>query len=296
MNRKTLFTFTLALATIGTSKVSFADVIASEDFDGGAVNLTSSNVPTLDGGGGDTFAVGATAAWPTTGGTPFSLTDNSTSDVGDTTAFTGDTEGIYGANSNFNNMFLGLADSDEFGKDQTASWTFDISGATDLGLSIGLGAMEGSTFSYAADSLLEFSVAIDGGTSVALITVAADASGDGYSYRALDDGIVVVADTNALAATGPNGVTKILSDSGLAADDTFLDKTPATGPGAGILDQFTTSITGTGAQLVLTLRANLPFEAAAIDNIQITGTVPEPASGTIALIGSLLVAAFVRRR
>src|SRR6056297_2384483 len=88
-------------------------VVASEDFDGGAFNLVSSSVPTLDGGPGDAIAVGSTQTWPT-GGVPFSLVDNSSGPVGSSTAFPGDSEGIYGVNSNFSNNFLGLSDSDEF--------------------------------------------------------------------------------------------------------------------------------------------------------------------------------------
>ena len=72
---------------MGTQSLMGQTIIASENFDGGATNLTSSVVPTIDGGGGDTFAVGATVAWPTTGGTPFAIADNSVGDVGDTTAF-----------------------------------------------------------------------------------------------------------------------------------------------------------------------------------------------------------------
>jgi hypothetical protein len=129
-------------------RTAVADIVASEDFDGGATNLVNSNVPTLDGGGGDSFAVGATAAWPTTGGTPFSLADNSVGDVGDTTSFPGDTEGVFGQNSNFDNRFLGISDTrdDEAvfdGNPVTATWTFDISGFTDLAMSIDMGSMEG---------------------------------------------------------------------------------------------------------------------------------------------------------
>lgn len=285
--KPTVLTFaTTALITAGLS--TNALTIASEDFDGGALNLTSSSVPTLDGGGGDTHAVGATQAWPTTGGTPFSIADNSTGDVGDTTAFAGDTEGIFGVNSDFTNNFLGISDSDEFGT-VTSTWTFDISGATNaLTLSIDMGSMEGSTFGYGSDTLFTFSYAIDGGSSTNAFTIA---PGGSYTYRLLDDGSSQTEDT-ALLVSGDGTVIKTLADTGLTAANTYLDKTPASGAGAGQLDTFSTSIVGSGNELVLTLNAFIPFEAAAFDNIAIT-EVPEPSSLALLGLGGLLVA---RRR
>lgn len=274
-----------------------ADVIGAEDFDGGAVNLTSSSVPTLDGGPGDSFAVGATEAWPTTGGTPFGLADNTTGDVGDATFFAADTEGVYGVNSDFTNKFLGISDSDEFEDDQTASWTFDISNATDLSLSIGMGGIsDASAFGgWSTDTLLTFTVSIDGGAAQTAFTIAPNADANTFSYRAMDNGSVTPDEggNGPLEVTGDNAVTKTLADSLAAAADTFLDKTPASGAGAGELDTFTTAIDGTGSELVLTLTANLPFEAVAFDNIVING-VPEPAS--LALVGLGGLAMLGRRR
>lgn len=270
-----------------------ADVfIAGENFDGGAVGLMDSTVPTLDGGGGDTHAVGATAAWPTTGSTPFSLTDNSTGDVGDTTFYAGDTEGIFGTAADDRNMFLGISDSDEFG-DTTASWMFDISGVTDpLHLRIGMGSMEGSSFSYGSGTKLTFTVSIDGGPVQTAFDVVVDVLGDGYIYRPLDDGVVITANDNALSVSGDNPVAKRLAETGLSAPDTFLDKTPASGPGAGQLDTFVTRVNGLGDELELTLISSIPYEGAAIDNIGLYA-IPEPASLALFGIASLLL--FIRR-
>lgn len=268
------------------ASIASAAIIAKEDFDGGAINLISSSVPTLDGGPGDSHAVGATQAWPTAGGTPFSITDNSVADVGDTMAFAGDTEGIFGQNSDVANRFLGISDSDEFG-DVVSTWTFDISGATDLGISIDMGSMEGSQFAYSLATKLTFTASIDGGTPQIVFDVVADPNAANYAYRALDDGVVISNEPNPLVASGANPVTKILADTGLAAANTVLDKTPATGAAAGKLDSFVTSLDGTGSELVLTLTSNIPFEAVAIDNITVTG-VPEPSSVVLALaIGSV---------
>jgi hypothetical protein len=73
-----------------------------------------------------------------------------------------------------------------------------------------------------------------------------------------------------LVVNGPNGVLKRLAENGSVASNTFLDKAPAAGPGAGKLDTFTTSLSGSGSTLVLTMVADVPFEAMAFDNIRIT--------------------------
>jgi hypothetical protein len=293
-----LLMITTCVATlIAMQSVASAEiVVASEDFDGGDLNLVSSSVPTLDGGGGDTFAVGSTQTWPTTGGVPFSLADNSVGAVGGSTAFPGDTEGVYGVNSNFNNNFLGISDTQEWtGGEPTASWVFDIAGAEQLGLSIGMGSMEGSNFAYDANTELLFSVSIDGGPSQTAFLVQADPAGDGYSYRPMDDGTVVVADDNALSVSGDALVEKLLAEDGSIGGNLFLDKTPGSGAGAGQLDTFRTSINGTGNQLTLTLTANLPFEGAAIDNISITA-IPEPSSFALLAVGLTTVGLRRRRR
>ena len=287
----------VCLASIlGTQTSTAQTIIASENFDGGATNLVSSDVPTIDGGGGDTFAVGATTAWPTTGGTPFSIADNSVGDVGDTTAFAGDTEGIFGQNSNFDNMFLGVSDNDE---DEfvgaAATWVFDISsaGTEPLTFSIDMGSMEGGGFGYSDDTSFLFTASIDGSAEQTLFAVTPDATGAGFAYRALDDGNIISA-TNTLGVTGDNAVTKLLADTGLAAADTFLDKSLASD---GTLDSFQTAINGTGSELTLTFTANLPFEGAAFDNLVITSdaaAIPEPSS--LGLLGLAAIAGFGRRR
>ncbi len=111
----------------------------------------------------------------------------------------------------------------------------------------------------------------------------------------MDDGTVVVANTNVLSVSGDNTVEKLLAEDGTVGGNTFLDKTPATGPGAGQLDSFRTAINGTGNQLTLTLTSNLPFEDVAIDNIRITA-IPEPSAFALLAVGLTTVGLRRKRR
>jgi hypothetical protein len=97
---------------------------------------------------------------------------------------------------------------------------------------------------------------------------------------------------NLLFAAGDSLITKMFADGGSssAAGDLFLDKSLVAD---GSLDTFMTSIAGVGSTLTLTLTANIPFEAAAFDNITITG-IPEPSAVLLLGIGAL--AASHRRR
>jgi hypothetical protein len=288
---KRMMMATLAVALVATT--ARAGAVAGEDFDGGAFNLISSTVPALDGGPGDWFGVGSRNGWPQgfpTPGVPFSLMDDSVADVSGGGAFAGDLEGIYGMNSDFDNNFFAMSDSDEFGSDQTASWTFDISGASNLGISIGFGGVSDESFGgYSGDTSIMFSAQVDGGTSQLLFDIN-PVTDSGFATRPMDGG-AASGGGSVLQVTGDATVTKILADTGLAAGDTFVDKTPASGAGAGELDNFLTSIDGTGSELVVTLTANLPFEAFAFDNIVIT---PEPTTiGLLALGGAF---GLLRRR
>jgi hypothetical protein len=98
----------------------------------------------------------------------------------------------------------------------------------------------------------------------------------GFITRPMDNGIAS-GGGRLLQAVGPGGVTKLLAESGAAAADTYLDKTVPSGAGAGRLDTFQAPIGGTGLQLTITMRASVPFEAMAFDNIVITGEAATPA-------------------
>ena len=109
-----------------------ADVIAFENFDGGAVNLSGTqNVFDFESGGGtlgDVF--GRVSPWNGGLGTgmPFDVADDSVVDVSGGGAFPGDTRGIAGQ---FTTAFFAMNDMDAVAVND-ATWTFDISSAISI--------------------------------------------------------------------------------------------------------------------------------------------------------------------
>lgn len=270
---------TTAVLMLSFATTAQAVVVAGEDFDGGALNLTVSSVPALDGGAGDWFGVGNRNAWPQgfpSPGVPFSLGDDSVFGYSNGTAFAGDTEGLFGQASDLDNDYFAISDSDEFGAQQTASWTFDISGAANLIIKIDMGGISNASFDgYALDTDLLFTASIDAGPVQNVFNLDPVDNTVGYVTRPMDDGNPS-GGGRLLVVSGDNAVSKLLAEDGSTAGDTFLDKTPAGGAGAGQMDTFLTTLNGTGSQLVLTLTANVPFEALAFDNIVIEGDVATP--------------------
>jgi hypothetical protein len=266
---------------LSLAATAHAVVIASEDFDGGAVNLTSSSVPALDGGAGDWFGVGSRNAWPQgfpSPGMPFGLADDTVFGVSNGGApFASDAEGVFGQNSDFDNDFFGISDSDEFLAAQTASWTFDISGGSNLVIRIDMGGVsDAASGGYSLSTNVVFTASIDGGGSQVVFDLDAVDNTFGYLTRPMDDGDPS-GGGRLLVVSGDNAVSKLLAENGSTAGDTFLNKTPASGPGAGRMDTFLTTLNGSGSQLVLTLVCDVPFEALAFDNIVIEGDAATPA-------------------
>lgn len=269
-----------AVLMLSFAAAAQAVTIAAEDFDGGDLNLTSSSVPALDGGGGDWFGVGNRNAWPQgfpSPGVPFSLGDDTV--VGYSNggaAFPTDLEGVFGQNSDFDNNYFGISDSDEFGAGQTASWTFDISGASNLSVRIDMGGVSDASFDgYALTTDVVFTASIDAGPAQVLFDLDAVDNTFGFLTRPMDIG-TTSGGGRLLVVSGDNAVSKLLAEDGSAAANTFLDKTPPSGAGAGQMDTYVTALNGGGSQLVITLTADFPFEAMAFDNIVIDGDIATP--------------------
>jgi len=294
----------LALVVGLTGLNAYGELVAGEDFDGGDVNMISGFDPSsgnIDGGPGDFFGVSSIGSWPQSAGVPFSLADDSVIDVSGGTrttdnAFSGDEEGIFGQARDVTDAFFSISDNpaDDIA-DQTASWAFDVSNYQNLMLKIDMGQQsDGDSFDGISAGSVVFTAQIDDGSvQSAFVLTPVDVTGGSFTFRAMDSGTVPTT-AGVLEATGDNTVTKLLAEDGSTASNTYLDKTPASGNGAGQMDTFMTAIDGTGSELTLALSADVPFEAMAFDNIAVTGDViPEPATLTLLAVGG---AAVLRRR
>ncbi|MCB9846140.1 MAG: hypothetical protein H6811_09170 [Phycisphaeraceae bacterium] len=280
------------LTVAGLAAAAGADTVAKDDLDGNTIGLLGRNITNLDGGGGDWFGVASRNGWPQATGVPFSLADDSVVDYSGGGIFPSDNEGIYGMNSDFDNDYFALSDTREWTADQLqADWTFDVSGASNLGLSIDIGGISSaSSGGYSADTFINFYYSFDGGAETLAFAVTAEDNVGQFTTRPMDSA-GASGGGRLLRVDGPNGVTKFLAEDGSAAGNTYVDKSVVSGLGAGEIDSFFTSLTGVGSQLKIRMEANVPFEAAAFDNICIT-----PAPAGVALLGLSGLVATRRRR
>ena len=173
---------------------------------------------------------------------PFAMLDDSLTFSGDRQGIikTGNTTPFFGAADTVSNILTGdpanptSANSDPV----SASWTFDISGETELGISIHMGAMG----DFESSDSFTWSYKIDGGAEQVAFTSAVDE--DGSQTYTLEDG-----------------------DSFTLSDPMLVDGTLLTNN----LASFETALIGEGAELelILTATTNGGDEAFIFQNIQI---------------------------
>ncbi|WP_299598515.1 ExeM/NucH family extracellular endonuclease [uncultured Tateyamaria sp.] len=211
-------------------------VVASTLTGGADVNLISftNNAPDFSsaGDGFGIFQVG------TSGSIPFSLVDDSAG------SFPSDSLGIIDSSTN-TDPFFGATDtvnSDTSGP-VSATWAFDISGFSDLMLSIDAGAMG----DFESSDSFTFTYNIDGGTEMSLFDFVADEAAS-LDYTLAGGSVETLSDPLTLAGSG-----EVLSN---------------------MLQTLTGSIEGTGSTLNLTFTAETDggSEAFAFQNLVIEGT------------------------
>ncbi|WP_299547518.1 ExeM/NucH family extracellular endonuclease [uncultured Tateyamaria sp.] len=246
--------FALQNLVIEAAASSEPQVVASTLTGDADVNLISfmNNAPTFSsaGDGFGIFQVGTSAS------IPFSLVDDSAG------AFPGDGLGIIDGSSN-TDAFFGATDtvnSDTSGP-VTATWAFDISGFTDLMLSIDAGAMG----DFESSDSFGFTYNIDGGTEMTLFDFVADEAAT-LDYTLAGGSVETLSDPLTLSGSG-----EVLSN---------------------MLQTLSGSIDGTGSTLNLTFTANTDggSEAFAFQNIVIEGTSeggtgePEPPTYSVSAL------------
>ena len=234
--RPTLLALLLLPMLVGFPALLEADVIAFDMVASASQNLVSYTddpaIPfTSPGDGFNKFQRGVSLS------IPFAVVDDSAG------SFPPDTLGIIKTGNT--DEFFGIVDTnndDTGGRDVVATWVFDISGATDLGLSIDMGAM--GDFEAAGD-FFNWSYSIDGGPAMTAFQSSVDEAGS-YTYT-MESGTLVTLNDPMLV----NGV--------LLTND---------------LAPFFTTLSGSGSQLTLILTANTNggSEAIAFQNLIISGT------------------------
>lgn len=274
-----------------SAQSAIADVVGFEDFDGGAINLSSTtNVFDNGAGGGGNSGDVFGRVEPFVTGMPFDVADDSGDDVsGDGTgsAFPTDSLGLIGQNST---AIFAMNDSDgnidgAGGNLNNAEWHFDISGAITLdSIMIDIGAM--GDFEEASTDGFLIEAQIDGGGYFEIFKgrTFEDANNISKTYRPMDAGTIIsLNDPLELSIDG-------------VATGTLLDKSD---PITGLMDTYTSLAVAGLSGSTLDIRvswAGSPSgsEPMGFDNITVNGTVPEPA--TLALLGLGGIALIRRRR
>ncbi|MCB9840823.1 MAG: hypothetical protein H6809_04130 [Phycisphaeraceae bacterium] len=266
------------MATVASAQVGFVD------FDGTEMGLTGYSNSTIGSYTGTglgtnanqntvgtaTTAYGAgDAFWPMTRavvapnntGMPFSISDDSVAAAAGNTVFATDTLGFAGQAFD-QNGFFGVTDTvNGVGSDtETATFTFNITGATGLGISVDLVAMG----DFETADIFTFDYSIDGGPFSNIWTITSNDNLD-QNYL-MDNGSLV----NLFDPLEVNGTT-LLDDN---------------------LQTFAAAIAGTGNSLTIRFSGVTDgSEGFGFDNLTIT-----PAPATLALVGLGGLVAGRRRR
>lgn len=252
-----------------------AVVIALEDFDGGAINLSgTANVFDMDAGGGtggDVFG----RVVPGVTSYPFDVADDSAVDVSGGTfdpnnAFPGDVLGIAGQNTS---AFFAINDADGLGGLNDATWTFDISGGPALSsIQIDLAAM--GDFEASSTDGFEIQARVDANAYQTIFLARTNEAID-HEYRPMDGGAVVTL----------NDPLELFID-GSVTPFGVLDKND---PVSGGFDTYTSLLLAGATGSTLDIKVNWAgspsgSEPQGIDNITVNG-VPEPTTCMLMLIG-----------
>lgn len=220
-----------ALGLAATAVIAEEMLIAGDMNDSSSSNLISYTNPYTDafsslGDGFQKYQRNVSAS------IPFDILDDSLF------TFTRDTQGVIDDNNL--NEFFGFVDTDNNDNSGPvkATWTFNIAGETELGLSIDIGAMG----DFEASDKFQLTVSIDGGSEQLLISSSVDESGS-HDY------------------TLAGGAVKSLNDP-MYANGTLLTN---------VLTTLRAAIQGTGNQLKVTLTAesNGGGEAVVLQNLKI---------------------------
>jgi hypothetical protein len=258
LKMKRIVSFLAGFLVVGAISTAQADLIAYDMVGSSSQNLTSyvNNAPIFSsaGDGFGKYQRGVSSS------IPYGVLDDSLSYSSDSLGIIkeSNTDEFFGVTDTENNDNSGIV---------TAIWTFDISNAEDLSLSIDMGAM--GDFE-ASNDYFSWTYSIDGGATTTAFesTINEDASQD---YTLSD------------------GDTFTLDDYMMVGNIVLTND----------LQTLTTAILGTGSTLTLTLTAetNGGEEAFAFQNVEINGTSAVPVPAAVWLLGSGLLGLIgIRRR
>jgi hypothetical protein len=136
---------------------------------------------------GDMFESGSRGATISSGfGLPFAISDDSVAPAVGNTLFAIDSQGVVGMNKT--DGFFGVVDlvnDQNLAGTGSVEWTVNITGLTNLSLSVDVGAMGDFEQTGANADVYSFSVSINGGGFVPVMIFAADDSAS-HTYRLLD--------------------------------------------------------------------------------------------------------------